>query len=154
MLHISLTFLTFFSVPGPESVRFPSAAFIASPPSVPCLVPGNTVPDSDEALVIDSAQVLTESAALENYFQQGFRQEIDEVEGEDGEEEQEEVADDDDEIQAVDNPRTRPALAWADKFIFETRRKGGRQTENSVLKLWKVCQKLSQQFFRVAIIAS
>jgi hypothetical protein len=101
------------------------------------------VPDSD-TVVIDSAQVLTESAALENYFQHGFQQEIDEVEGEDGEEEQEEeVADDEDEIQAVDNPRTRPALAWADKFIFETRRKGGRQTENSVLKLWKVRQKLS-----------
>jgi hypothetical protein len=144
-IHISLTFLTsLFSLSVPES---------ASPPSVPRLAPGNSVPDS-EALVIDSAQVLTESAALENYFQHGFQQEIDEVEGEDGEEEQEEVADDEDDIQAVDNPRTRPALAWADKFIFETRRKGGRQTENSVLKLWKVCQKLLQQFFRVTIIAS
>jgi hypothetical protein len=114
---------------------------------VPRLAPGNTAPDS-EPLVIDSAQVLTESVALENYFQHGFQQEInlDEEGSEDGEDEQEELADDEDDLQAVDNPRTRPALAWADKFIFETRRKGGRQTENSVLKLWKVCRKLSQEF--------
>jgi hypothetical protein len=97
---------------------------------------------------IDSVQVFAESAALENYFQHGFRQETngDDVEGsegsENGEDEQEDgVIDEDEDSQLVDNPKTRPALAWADKFIFETRQKGGRQTENSVLKLWKVCRK-------------
>ena len=102
----------------------------------------NNTPDS-AAVEIDSAQVLAESTALDNYFQHGFRQEMDadEVEeSEDGEDEQEEVRDDGDDSQLVDNPRTRPALAWADKFILETRRKGGRQTESSVLKLWKVCR--------------
>jgi hypothetical protein len=90
---------------------------------------------------------LAESAALENYFQHGFRQELigDEGEGseesENGEDEQEGIIDEDEDSQLVDNPKTCPALAWADKFIFETRRKGGRQTENSVLKLWKVCRK-------------
>lgn len=104
----------------------------------------NNVPDS-EVGEIDSVQVFAESAALENYFQHGFRQEAngDEVEGsegfENGEDEQEGVIDEEEDSQIVDNPRTRPALAWADKFILETRRKGGRQTENSVLKLWKVC---------------
>jgi hypothetical protein len=121
-------------------------------PSTSCLPSGNNAPDGD-AGEIDSVQVFAESAALENYFQNGFRQEAngDEVEGseesENGEDEQEDgVIDGDEDSQLVDNPRTRPALAWADKFIFETRRKGGRQTENSVLKLWKVCPKSSWKF--------
>ena len=86
---------------------------------------GNTllVPEN-EAPTIDSAQVLTESAALENYFQHGFQQEmtIDEVGGsEDDEDEQEEGGvNDEEDLQAVDNPKTRPALAWAENFIFET----------------------------------
>ena len=101
------------------------------------------MPDS-EVDEIDSVQVFAESAALENYFQHGFRQEAngDGVEGSDGSEngeDEQEGGDEDEDSQIVDNPRTRPALAWADKFILETRRKGGRQTENSVLKLWKVC---------------
>jgi len=118
-------------------------------PTAPRLAPrsnasGNNAPDS-ETIGIDSAQVLAESIALDNYFQHGFRQEMDEMdvdeveESEDSEDEQEEVIDDEEDSQVVDNLRTRPALAWADKFILETRRKGGRQTESSVLKLWKVC---------------
>ena len=85
----------------------------------------NNVPDS-EVGEIDSVQVFAESAALENYFQHGFRQEAngDEVEGsegsENGEDEQEGVIDEEEDSQIVDNPRTRPALAWADKFILET----------------------------------
>ena len=62
-------------------------------------------------------------------------------ESDDSEDEQDRVIDDDEDSQIVDNPTTQSALAWADKFILETRRKGGRQTENSVLKLWKVCRK-------------
>jgi hypothetical protein len=100
------------------------------------------VPESE----IDSTCVLAESTALESYFENGLRQEVnaDEVEGSDGsdsdEEPNEEGLDDREDVE-VDNARTRSALAWADKFILETRRKGGRQTENSVLKLWKVCPK-------------
>ncbi|KDR66439.1 hypothetical protein GALMADRAFT_283872 [Galerina marginata CBS 339.88] len=43
----------------------------------------------------------------------------------------------DSEPHVVDNAKTHDALAWADRFILETRRRGGRQTENSVLKQWK-----------------
>lgn len=86
--------------------------------------------------------MLAESTALEKYFENGLRQEVNVDEGSedpdsDAEEPNEEGLDDD----IVDNVRTHSALAWADKFILETRRKGGRQTENSVLKLWKVCPK-------------
>jgi len=112
---------------------------------VPRVASGTDVSDS-EAAEINPAQVLAETAALENYFQHGFRQEMNSdegVESDDSEDEQEGVIDDDEDSQIVDNPKTRPALAWADKFILETRRKGGRQTENSVLKLWKVCRKTS-----------
>ena len=96
-------------------------------PSASRLPSGNNVPDS-EAGEIDSVQVFAESAALENYFQHGFRQEMngDEVEesegSENGEDEQEEgVINEDEDSQIVDNPRTHLALAWADKFILETR---------------------------------
>jgi hypothetical protein len=112
-----------------------------------CPLSGNNTPvtvTADEAVEINPAQVLAESTALGNYFERGFRDETDADEGEDsedGEDEQKdsEVRDDEEDLQLVDNPKTRPALAWADKFILETRRKGGRQTESSVLKLWKVC---------------
>jgi hypothetical protein len=119
-------------------------------PSTSCLPSGNNVPNSEVPSEIDSAQVFAESAALENYFQHGFRQEAngDELEGSDGsensvDEQEERVLDEDEDSQTVDNLRMCPALAWADKFILETRRKGGRQTENSVLKQWKVCRKSS-----------
>ena len=94
-------------------------------PSTSRLPSGNNVPDSKVG-EIDSIQVFAESAALENYFQHGFRQEanVDEVEGsegsENGEDEQEGVIDEEEDSQIVDNPRTCPALAWADKFILET----------------------------------
>jgi hypothetical protein len=116
-----------------------------SPPSVDLgtghvAPPRNNTPDS-EVVEINSAQVLAESIALDNYFQHGFRQEMnaDEADESENEDEQEEVRDDEEDLQLVDNPRTHPALAWVDKFILETRRKGGRQTESSVLKLWMVC---------------
>jgi hypothetical protein len=89
-----------------------------------------------------------------------LRQEVntDEVEGSedsDSDEEgqnDEDLGDEDDSQVVVDNVRTSSssatsALAWADKFILETRRKGGRQTENTVLKQWKVCQKAVSIFF-------
>jgi hypothetical protein len=106
-----------------------------------------------EAAEINSAQVLAETAALENYFQDGFGQGMNNDEGEesDGEDEQEKVISDNEDLPIVDNPKTRPALAWADKFILEMRRKGGRQTENSVLKLWKVCRKSFQKYLGLTL---
>ncbi|KDR77927.1 hypothetical protein GALMADRAFT_47018, partial [Galerina marginata CBS 339.88] len=59
---------------------------------------------------------------------------------EDSDDEDDEPAgevDNDSEPHVVDNAKTHDALAWADRFILETRRRGGRQTENSVLKQWK-----------------
>jgi len=110
---------------------------------VPHVAP-RTDASNSEAAEINPAQVLAETAALEGYFQHGFREEMNSDEGgesDDGEDEQEGVIDDDEDSEIVDNPKTRPALAWADKFILETQRKGGHQTENLVLKLWKVCRK-------------
>jgi hypothetical protein len=86
---------------------------------------GTVVPDSKVG-EINSVQVLTESAALENYFQHGFRQEANDDkleesnESENGEDEQEAGAiDEDEDSQIVDNLRMHPALAWANKFILE-----------------------------------
>jgi len=114
----------------------------ATTPATPHLASRTDVSDGDTA-EINPAQVLADTAALEKYFQLGFRQEMNSDEGgesDDSEDEQDGVIDED-EGQIIDNPRTQSALAWADKFILETRRKGGRQTENSVLKLWKVYRK-------------
>ena len=118
-------------------------------PTVPHVASQTQADASDsEAAEINPAQVLAETAALENYFQHGFGQEMNNDKGpggesDDGEDEQEleeAILSDNEESRIVDNPKTRPALAWADKFILEMRRKGGRQTENSVLKLWKVSE--------------
>jgi len=109
--------------------------------STPQLTPArDDVPERSE--IVDSASVLAESMALENYFQNGLRQERSSEDSDSDEELNEEDLDEHEDV--VDNARTHSALAWADKFILETRRKGGRQTENSVLKLWKVSAKIPQ----------
>ena len=106
-------------------------------PTTAPLTPAS-VPDNDGVQEIDSARVLAESAALENYFQDGLGQETNEGSDDEEDEQEDEGLNGEDDPQAVvDNPKTHSALLWADKFILETRRKGGRQTENSVLKLWK-----------------
>jgi hypothetical protein len=99
-------------------------------------------PDNDIPIIrdlqpfeINSTQVNSESAALDTYFQSGFREEDSD---EDDDEPGAGGVDNDEESHIVDNAKTHDALAWADKFILETRRRGGRQTENSVLKQWKV----------------
>lgn len=104
--------------------------------------PQNSSPGSPDnrdfrPVEINPTQVNSESAALNTYFQAGFH-------GEDSDEEDEEPAghvdSNDEDSHIVDNAKTHDALAWADKFILKTRRRGGRQTENSVLKQWKVRQ--------------
>ena len=93
---------------------------------------------------INPTQVNSESAALNTYFQAGFQ-------GEDSDDEDEELARDvdnnDEDSHIVDNAKTHDALAWADDFILKTRRRGGRQTENLVLKQWKVCKNQSSKPF-------
>lgn len=92
-----------------------------------------------QSVEINPTQVNSDSAALNTYFQSGFQ-------GEDSsDDEDEELAGDVDNdsegsqhSHIVDNAKTHDALAWADNFILKTRRRGGRQTENSVLKQWKV----------------
>lgn len=93
---------------------------------------------------INPVQVHTESAALETFFQVGLRggQEA-ESDNEDDEMESRASEEEHDNVRIVDNLKTHDALAWVDEFILTTRRKSGRQTENSVLKLWKVSSKKS-----------
>jgi hypothetical protein len=98
----------------------------------------NSSPDirNFRSVEINPTQVNSESAALNTYFQAGFQ-------GEESDDEDEELAgdvDNDEDSHIVDNSKTHDALAWADNFILKTRRRGGRQTENSVLKQWKVRQ--------------
>ncbi|KAF8169090.1 hypothetical protein BJ912DRAFT_888687, partial [Pholiota molesta] len=82
---------------------------------------------------IDGRQVHADAEKMLGSFEAGYNQ-GDENFGDD----------DDDELGenvhnpgVVDTPRTHDALAWVDKFILDTRRKSGRVTENSVLKLWR-----------------
>jgi hypothetical protein len=89
-----------------------------------------------QSVEINPIQVNSESAALNTYFQAGFQGE--DSDDDEDEEPTEDVDNEDSHI--VDNAKTHDALAWADKFILKTRRRGGRQTENSVLKQWKVRQ--------------
>ena len=100
----------------------------------------------DDAPKIDSAYVLVESAALDHYFQNCLRHEgntddVESSEDDENEPEKEGSNDEDNSQVVVDNVRTHSSMVWADKFILETWHKGGRQTENSVLKLWKVSPK-------------
>ena len=66
---------------------------------------GNNTPvtvTADEAVEINRVQVLAESTALDNYFEHGFRDEIDADEGEDsedGEDEQKDLEVRDDELE-------------------------------------------------------
>jgi hypothetical protein len=82
---------------------------------------------------IDGRQVHADAEKMLGSFEAGYNQS------------DENFGDDDDELGedvhtpgVVDTPRTHDALAWVDKFILDTRRKSGRVTENSVLKLWRV----------------
>jgi hypothetical protein len=76
---------------------------------------------------------LRDSASLELTFQQAIDGggDDDNDEGDDDEEEDQEEGED----EANEGCGT---MDWVDNFILNTRRKGGRQTETSVLKLYKV----------------
>lgn len=98
---------------------------------------------------IDEAQVLKDSASLASYFAEGLEDKFgtgaegeDDVENKAGENVDDEEDDDGEGLGSqftdVDTPGVKATLAFADQFILETRCKGGRQTEHSVLKQWKV----------------
>ncbi|PPR04719.1 hypothetical protein CVT24_011841 [Panaeolus cyanescens] len=94
---------------------------------------------SDETLnVTFVTEVLQESESLVGYFDQGLES-VENHDGEESDEEAEVAAElaNATELEVVDNSTTHAAIIWADNFILETRRKGGRQTEMSVLKQWK-----------------
>ena len=91
-----------------------------------------------QSVEINPTQVNSESAALNTYFQAGFHGDSEESDDED--EEPAGDIDNEEDSHVVDNAKTHDALAWADDFILKTRRRGGRQTENSILKQWKVSQ--------------
>ena len=104
-------------------------------------------PDDDIPIIrdlqlveINSTQVHSESAALDTFFQSGFQDSEEDSDEDDDDEPGAGGVDNDEEshIDIVDNAKTHDALAWADKFILETQRRGGQQTENFVLKQWKV----------------
>jgi hypothetical protein len=95
---------------------------------------------NDQELVeIDNNQVLSDTANLESSFERGLSL-ADNAELEDDDDpEVLPAADKEDDLNVVKvTDKTRDALAWVDQFILDTRRKSGRVTENSVLKLWKV----------------
>ncbi|PPR03704.1 hypothetical protein CVT24_007425 [Panaeolus cyanescens] len=124
-----------------------STSGIFSPPSVQNRLDSTAIPaipnisssQSDETLnVAFVTEVLRESESLVGYFDQGLES-VDHEEGEESDEEAEVAAElaNATELEVVDNSTTHAAIIWADNFILETRRKGGRQTEMSVLKQWK-----------------
>jgi hypothetical protein len=139
-----LRFCFFFAASGSFSTRTPSQSHAQAAPQISDIglasAEGTSLQNLNsicdfQSVEINPTQVNSDSAALNTYFQSGFQ-------GEDSsDDEDEELAGDvvDNEgSHVVDNAKTHDALAWADNFILKTRRRGGRETENSVLKQWKV----------------
>jgi hypothetical protein len=94
---------------------------------------------------ISSVQVLKESATLDSFFEHGHSC-VEDSESEEEEEFGEGPRVEESAQDVVDNSRTHKALQWVDRFIFETRRKSGRETENSVLKQWKVSNTINHLY--------
>lgn len=102
----------------------------------PADVPLN-VGNSSSTLDFDDEDIIHETNALAASFQQGVNNE------EDGEDEDEEEEDDggDGELPmsvVAAGHEGLEGIEWVDEFILSARRKGGKNTENSVLKLYKV----------------
>ena len=83
---------------------------------------------------IDGRQVHADTEMMLGSFEAGYNQGDDNP----GEDDDDELSEEVHNLGVLDTPRTHDALAWVDQFILDTRRKSGRVTENSVLKLWKV----------------
>ncbi|THH15033.1 hypothetical protein EUX98_g9527 [Antrodiella citrinella] len=114
------------SGPGSQLVVSPPASHSGTALSAPSATP----PDAD---------------ALLSSFQVGFNGTADR-EGENENEDEDEDEDDEDEADGVEHPipttgphiqKAKEAKEWADHVIFTTRRKGARQTEESVIRIWK-----------------
>ena len=91
---------------------------------------------SDNPVEIDSERLNKESEALGDYFDSGMGVNDgmveDESDDEDGREES--VLD----PPVIENESTHTSMEYVDNFILSTQRSGGRQTEISVIKQWKV----------------
>lgn len=99
--------------------------------------------DEDNA-EINPVQLFNESAELEAYFDEALH--VADLHGlgnadysEDEDEEQSAGSGGEEMTSMLDDATSTSIYAWVDQFILETRRKGGRQTEESVLRQWKVC---------------
>ena len=80
--------------------------------------------------------VLHDSASLELVFQQAVDGDVDsEGDGGDGDEHDDEV---ENKMENEGLESEGGTMHWVDCFILNTCRKGGRQTETSILKLYKV----------------
>jgi hypothetical protein len=90
---------------------------------------GNTLEDM-VSTDLEIETVLRDSASLELTFQQAI-----DGGGDDNDDEEEDKDKEEGEDEANEGGGT---MDWVDNFILNTRRKGGRQTETSVLKLYKV----------------
>lgn len=109
----------------------------------PLLIPNSTIRESTP---IDAEKLGQDVVALEDFFRQGLGissgndgdGDIEEIAGENAVD-QEMVEED---LSTIKNTNALDALKWVDQFILETRRKGGCQTEESVLKQWRVCAPL------------
>lgn len=86
----------------------------------------------------NTGTALSGADSLSSSFRAGFNGEEDEDDNDD--------EDDDEEVDGVDHPisvntphaqRVLEAKKWADDVIFNTRRKSARQTEESVIRIWK-----------------
>jgi hypothetical protein len=79
---------------------------------------------------------LRDSASVELTYQQAINGNGDDDDDDDSEDDEDEA--DLDQGNEGNTECIGDAMGWVDSFIFNTRRKGGRQTETSVIKLYKV----------------
>ena len=93
---------------------------------------------SSSATTLEDLEVETalhDSPSLERVFQPA----VDGDAGDDGDSDAGDTHDDDDTEDEMEGHESEGgAMRWVDRFILNTHRKGGRQTETSVLKLYKV----------------
>ena len=97
---------------------------------------------NDDSTEINPVQLLKESSELEKYFDHALHVDVlpetrDEDSDSEGEEEAENL-EDESASDRLNDATSESVYAWVDNYILQTRRKGGRQTEKSVIKQWKV----------------
>ncbi|KAG5649603.1 hypothetical protein H0H81_002884, partial [Sphagnurus paluster] len=95
--------------------------------------------DPDDVPAINGTAVLADAARLQDSFDSGFngedREDGDEGDGDREVEDEDGIGPDDRDPSVVNRPDVVSAMNWVDEFILNSRRKSGRQTEASVVKL-------------------